>query len=1299
MDVASLIEQLTLEEKVQLTAGTGWWHTTAIDRLSIPSIRLSDGPNGVRGTHFFDSTPSACLPCGTALGATFDTGLAERVGRLLSDEAHAKGAHVLLGPTVNIQRGPLGGRGFESFSEDPVLSGIIAGHYVRGVQKSGVSATLKHFVCNDMESERMAVDVQVTERALREVYLLPFMIAIEMANPRAIMTAYNKVNGSHAPENRHLLQNILRDEWKWDGLVMSDWYGTYSTSAAIRAGQDLEMPGPSRWREEALVHAVTANKVKRQELDERVRNVLTLIKHSLENTTIPTNAPEGEANTPEHIQLLREAAAKSLVLLKNDRNILPLNPAKRVAVIGPNANIATYCGGGSASLRGYRTVTPLEGIRGLAKNVEFAQGAYGHQSLPLLGKKLRTADGENTGFKLRVYNEPKPTEGEDTRRVLEERLLDDSNMWFVDYEHPDLNKVWYAETEGILTPETSGEWDFGLSVHGTAQLFIDDKLVVSNVENQRNGGSFAGCGSAEEMGSARLEAGQSYRILVRWGSSLTSGRKVSGVVDFGQGGLRFSGCPRLDADAAVEEAVALAKTVDQVVICAGLSGEWECEGQDRSHMRLPPGTDELIAAVIKANPNTVVVIQSGTPVSMPWIEDAGAVVQAWFGGNEGGNGIADVLFGVVNPAGKLPLTMPRRLADNPSALSFRSDNGRVLYSEDIYVGYRWYDTLDIEPLFAFGHGLSYTSFEVSDLKIGESGDRLKGSDAPNLKVQVNVRNTGPRAGAEVVQIYVKPAAPTPITGTAGNAIARPAKELKGFTKVHIEAGETAVAEIDMDFLRATSYWSEMEHCWRSDAGSYTILVDELCPRPLFNVIINDYLQRIYPLVPVVHRPTFKAELASDRDVTDTEYLCLVLSLVALTVGLLPSRFDQYRSMAPELMDRFPTRSTMINYCAQMCTRLRPAGYWDHVNHRKWAVCYCLSIGVFQTGQTNHSRMLEVEAAQFARLLGTHRISEYEGLNCIEKQLRKKAFWLQFYGFAHSLIHVGRREQLVFLDHYTLRDVNFAALTPLDVEDEMITDTTVFHPTSLDHTTPLTNESHVFDAPKSAFTCVSAFIATSQVFFKAVQEALFHVSCDCGTNRTPELRLSRLRDLFRDLQYMLDDLPVSMRQWVFAEDACQARDDFGAATDTAEIAHAQREITRANLHFTHLWLQNFLLEKMDMILQQQASEADGTPETARASEALRTNWTAREDICRQTLHLLHSIPHVYLEPNGLYLAYKVRDVAVALLNCPFEAHEGPSRRAAEYMRDFTSILSRLDRSEIMNTASLKSWVDKDRETSR
>ncbi|KAF5254456.1 hypothetical protein FANTH_714 [Fusarium anthophilum] len=1309
MDVEALIQQLTLEEKVQLTAvqGVGWWHTASIERLSIPPIRLSDGPNGVRGTHFFDSTPSSCLPCGTALSATWNTDLIYRLGQLLSDEAHAKGAHVLLGPTVNIQRGPLGGRGFESFSEDPILSGILAGHYVRGVQKNGVSATMKHFACNDMESARMAVDVQVTERALREVYLLPFMIAVEMASPRVFMTAYNKLNGTHAPDNHHLLQEILRDEWKWDGLVVSDWFGTYSTTEAINAGQDLEMPGPTRWRGETLVHAVTSNKVKRSTLDERVRNVLKLVKHSIENTSIPPNAPETQLQSQENTRLLREAAAESVVLLKNDKGVLPLDPAKKVAVIGPNADISTYCGGGSASLRAYHTVSPLEGIKGIAKDVSFTKGLYGHRSLPQIGKLLKTVDEQRQGFTLRIYNDPPPSSGPDTRKVLETRLLDDTNIWFVDYEHPALEQIWYAEMEGVLTPEKTGEWDFGLCVHGTGELFIDGELVVSNVTDQKPGSSFLGCGTIEKTGSKMLEDGRNYNVVVRWGCDKTSDLKVSGVVDFGQGGMRLGGCPRLEPQQALQDAVELAKSVDQVVLCVGTSGEWESEGQDRANMSLPPGSDDLISAVLKANPNTVVLIQSGTPISMPWVDQASTITQAWFGGNEAGNGIADVLFGAVNPSGKLPITMPRRVSDNPSALNFRSEGGRVLYNEDVHVGYRWYDTLDIEPLFPFGHGLSYTTFELSDLHIKEH----MVSESNKLTVSLSVSNTGSRSGAAVVQVYVKPPHPTPLTASALDTITRSSKELKGFTKINLDAGASGAAEIEVDVLRATSYWSEREAYWCSDAGEYTLLVviydtfiknydarttqtpagispelhvespthyeeeetvhtevptpladshltlafesspnapslsrppihshvahfepsqnvelfehqfqtDEICPRTLFMTIMNDYIDHIYPLVPVVHLPTFRADLATNKDVTDLDTLLLLVSIASLTVGLLPSKFDSYHALA----SRFGTRTAMISHCSQMCIRLRPADYWDHISHRKWATAYSLSIGAFQVGQINQSRMFEAESMQLARLLGMHLVSEYEGLNPIETQLRKKSFWLQLYTFAHSKIQPGRCNYLTYLDNYTIRDVNFAALEPLNIVDENITETGIVG--QLPSTPSVGLPNNTDSAEDAPFHSTTVFIMASRAFLLGMRESMVNDGCNCGFGRSPEERLSKLRDLLDQLRYILDGLPTHMRQWGPGDNyqpfgGGESRQ--GAFTD-ANIEHLQNESTRANLHVSHLWLQNFLLDKMDVALQEMK---DREGDDSYVTTQLKQNWRDREDVARQLLHILHSIPH-------------------------------------------------------------------------
>lgn len=582
-------------------------------------------------------------------------------------------------------------------------------------------------------------------------------------------------------------------------------FGTYSTTGAIQAGLDLEMPGPSQWRGSALSHAVTANKVKKS-LDQRVRNVLNLVNYT-RSSGVPENAEEHETNIEEHRSLLREVASQSIVLLKN--SVLPLKKTK-VAVIGPNSKIATYCGGGSASLRPYYTVTPFEGLASQAQ-VEFSQGTYGHQLLPQLGSRLHTLGGQR-GFQWRVYNEAPQAA---SRRVLETRVLTDSDVFFLDYSHPELAPIWFSDAEGVFVPEESGTYDFGLAVQGTGKLYVDGTLLVSNVEDQKPGASFLGSGTVEETGTMELVAGREYRILVQWGCAKTSKLKVPGVVDFGHGGFRFSACKKLP-DQAMMEAIALARSAEQVVLFAGLSGEWESEGQDRKTMDLPPHTDELISKVLDANPNAVIAIQSGTPVAMPWIDKANTVIHAWYGGNETGNAIADVIFGEVNPvskpkcvwmkltfqSGKLPLTIPRKLKQNPAYLNFKSEAGRCLYGEDVYVGYRYYEKVEVEPLFPFGHGLSYTSFELSDVDIGES-------------VRVKIKNTGDVAGAEVIQVYVAPVAPP---------IERPEKELKGFTKVFLKAGEEKFAEVELDIMRATSYWDEYSGQWCSQAGQYRVLV-------------------------------------------------------------------------------------------------------------------------------------------------------------------------------------------------------------------------------------------------------------------------------------------------------------------------------------------------------------------------------------------------------------------------------------------------------------------------------------------
>ncbi|KAK1473533.1 hypothetical protein CABS01_04195 [Colletotrichum abscissum] len=460
--------------------------------------------------------------------------------------------------------------------------------------------------------------------------------------------------------------------------------------------------------------------------------------------------------------------------------------------------------------------------------------------------------------------------------------------------------------------------------------------------------------------------------------------------------------------------------------------------------------------------------------------------------------------------------------------------------------------------------------------------------------------------------------------------------------------------------------------------------DELCSRALIHILMADYLDLVYPLVPVVHRPSFRHDLATNRDITDPDFFAVLMSLAALTVGLLPSRFRDYRAVDPEAAMRFENRTAMINCCAEIC-------------------------------QVNRSRMFDVEYLQVSRLLGLHRISEYEGLNCIETQLRKKAFWMLFYGYA---VQAGRWERLTYFGPGELREVNYDALMPLDIDDEHIFRDRILDPVSpmASHGTP---SAHAQE-PRAMFTLTSGFIIHSRVFHKGLQEAIATLGCECELRRTPAARLARMRDLLQEMRYMLDDVPGPMRQWASNdrgtdaapstprfddERATAAASSYGSPADYSRVPEAgsysqvlqgQAEIMRANIHVTHLWLQSLLLEQVDGVTQESAIANPSTTGREEVSTALKANWAEREDICRQMLHLLHSIPYVHLEPNGLYLAYKVRDVAVTLLNCPFEAHERPARRAVEYMRDFTRALSRLDRSEIVNTNSLKSWIDIDRE---
>ncbi|KAK7900431.1 beta-glucosidase [Exophiala xenobiotica] len=804
-DVEEVLPQLTISEKVDLLSGIDFWHTAPVHRLGVPSIRLSDGPNGVRGTRFFNGVPAACLPCGTGLAATWDTDLVKKGGRLQGHEAIAKGATVILGPTTNMQRSPLGGRGFESFSEDPYLAGAMSAATVNGIQSTGVAATIKHYVCNDQEDQRQAVDSILTERALREIYLMPFMIAQRDSRPECYMTAYNRVNGVHASENPRLLQDVLRGEWGFDGLVMSDWFGTYSTTESIKAGLDLEMPGPSYIRGKLVNQALGCGKLSEHDIDQRVREVLKLVQKTL-SLGIPENAPETTVDTPETAALLRKIASNGIVLMKNEDKVLPFEKSKTTAIIGPNAAYAAYCGGGSASLLPYYAISPLDGLRAQAPDAKYALGAPGWKSLPLMTRLTKTKD-DKPGLTMKVFLDP-PSERD--RKPIDEVYVNNSDILLVDYKHPLVKtSLYWVELDGTFTPSETSEYEFSLAVAGTGKIFVNGECVVDNETKQRPGNSFFGAGTAEEIGTLKLNQGETYNIHITFGTFPTMRFSTHGATGFGAGGLRIGLERKVEIESEIERAVRIAKQADQVVLCAGLNKDWESEGYDREHMDLPPGSDDLIKAVLAANPNTAIVIQSGTPVAMPWLKEARAILQAWYGGNETGNAIADVVFGKTNPSGKLPLSFPVRNEDNPAFLNYKSERNRAIYGEDVYVGYRFYEKTKNEVAFPFGHGLSYTTFHIKDLSIED--------DEVNIAISASVTNTGHVDGAQVVQAYVSQQNPS---------INRPPKELKGFAKVFVKAGATEKVRILMSKKYAASFWDEARDSWTMEKGTYDVLVGD-----------------------------------------------------------------------------------------------------------------------------------------------------------------------------------------------------------------------------------------------------------------------------------------------------------------------------------------------------------------------------------------------------------------------------------------------------------------------------------------
>ncbi len=756
MNAEEVLAALSLEEKASLAAGVDTWHMARIERLGIGGWRMTDGPAGARGTSFEDPAPSACLPCGSALGATWDRDLVAEVGAVIARQARAKGARVLLAPTVNLHRSPLGGRTFEAYSEDPVLSGLLGAAFVSGAQAEGVICTVKHLAGNEAEFERATIDSVIDERSLRELYLLPFELTVRRGGCLGVMTAYNRLNGVWCSQHRWLLADVLRGEWGFDGLVVTDWHAATDTVASVEAGVDVEMPGPPRRLGPASLEAVAAGRLDGPAIEQQARHILRAFQAIGALEDPPPGDDEGAPDRPEDRSVARRAATGATVLLRND-GVLPFDRLASLAVVGPNAARPQMTGGGSAALRAPYRVAFDEALRRRLKGTEvcFEPGC----------------DTKATGPPLRLALDVSFSTG--GREVLRRRASN-ARLAFVEPPVPGLPAGWRLVATGRFVPAEAGPHQLSLVQAGSARVFLDGEVVLDGVASPPPPGrGLFGIGSEPLDAVVDLEAGRPYDVRIELQSPASKGPAAAVV-----------GARAVPPSDLLERAVAAARRSEAAVVVVGTDATVESEGYDRSTLELPGRQGELVAEVCAANPQTVVVVNAGAPVDLACAERAAAVVVVWFGGQEMAEALADVLSGRADPGGRLATTFPRRLEDTPAFGAFPGEHGEVRYGESVFVGYRWYEARGLPVRFPFGHGLSYTTFQFDEPVV--EGDTVK----------VTVTNTGGRPGTEVVQLYVEPIDP-PVT--------RPPKELKAFAKVFLDPGQSKEVELHLDD-RSFAYW-------------------------------------------------------------------------------------------------------------------------------------------------------------------------------------------------------------------------------------------------------------------------------------------------------------------------------------------------------------------------------------------------------------------------------------------------------------------------------------------------------------
>ncbi len=799
--ISDLLSKMTLEEKVSMLSGdSSGFDTKGIARLGIPAIHLSDGPLGVRTGN------ATSFPAGVLMAASWDTSLINEVAKAMAEETKAKGKSYLLGPCVCIQRFPFGGRNFESYSEDPFLASRMAVNWVKGLQSENVMASVKHFAMNDQEFERNNYNVVADERTMREIHLPAFEAAVKEGGAWSVMSAYNIVNGHHCSENKHLLTDILKNDWGFKGFVVSDWVSVYSTVNAANAGLDLEMPVGIHFAKDSLLQAIKDGKITEETINDKVSRLLRAMfsiglfdGERIADTTV--------LHSDAHKQLTLKAAESGIVLLKNQNNILPLDNSKlkSIAVIGPNSDVCQSGGGGSSLVIPYYKVSPLEGITKRAGNsikINFAKGANIDlpKVYPIEQQFLFTPDKKENGLKAEYYNNTNLTG--DPVLIKSEKLI--NNNWGMGSPDSKVNKDFFSirYTGWLKIQKTKTCKLYTISDDGV-RLYINDKLIINDWTQH---------GSTYDFAKYTFEANKDYKIKVEFFDN--SGEAVLK--------LGWTYDQPDESEEFLQEAVQKAKESDVAVIFAGLSATYESEGLDPAKMDLPGDEEELIKAVAKVNPNTIVVLNGGISLEVaPWINNVKGLIDMFYSGQETGNAIASILFGDVNPSGKLPFTFLKNPEQSPVWKQYNSKDLTVKYDEGVFVGYRYYDINKVEPEYPFGYGLSYTTFEYSNIKSTELNNRT-------FEVSFDVKNTGKVKGDEVSELYISQEKPS---------VPRPIKELKGFSKVSLNPGETKTVTIKI-IERDFAYWSPDSNGWKVDTGKYDIMVGSNSRQIYLNSIID-----------------------------------------------------------------------------------------------------------------------------------------------------------------------------------------------------------------------------------------------------------------------------------------------------------------------------------------------------------------------------------------------------------------------------------------------------------------------------